>query len=227
MKKLREQMSPALAISLLALFVALGGGAYAAIGANTVGTAQLKNNAVKEAKIYKYSVTNTKLGTGAVTTSKIRNGQVTRPDIKAGAIGPEKIAIDAVTTEKLPNGAVTANKLASGIGWVVAYAEVNSDGTIAPANSSGIQNSDIGTYGTSIYCLSDLPDFNTMTVTPGIGLTEFDGIVSANADKAPFDEGLCGSFPEAQVAVITYYDDFFGSIAPVQSKKPFTIVLFE
>src|SRR6476620_4280879 len=46
--------SPALVISLIALFVALGGTSYAAITTlpkNSVGTAQIKNGAVTSAKL--------------------------------------------------------------------------------------------------------------------------------------------------------------------------------
>lgn len=52
-KRLFRAPSPALVISLIALFVALGGTTYAAVNlpANSVGTAQLKNNAVTAAKI--------------------------------------------------------------------------------------------------------------------------------------------------------------------------------
>ena len=56
MKKTFRAPSPALVISLIALFVALGGTSYAAITrlpANSVGTAQLKNNAVTGAKLAK------------------------------------------------------------------------------------------------------------------------------------------------------------------------------
>src|SRR3954471_14919513 len=54
--KLRARLgrpSPATAIALLALFVALGGTGYAALKlpTNSVGTAQLKNNAVTGAKV--------------------------------------------------------------------------------------------------------------------------------------------------------------------------------
>src|SRR5438552_3894324 len=56
MKKRLRAPSPALVISLNALFVALGGTSYAAITtlpANSVGTAQLKNNAVTGKKLAK------------------------------------------------------------------------------------------------------------------------------------------------------------------------------
>ena len=64
MKKALRAPSPALVISLIALFVALGGTSYAAINSlprNSVGTPQLKNNAV----------TATKIKNGAVTAAKI------------------------------------------------------------------------------------------------------------------------------------------------------------
>ena len=52
MKKHRFKPSPAMVVSLIALFVALGGTSYAAITAvpkNSVGTPQLKNGAVTAA----------------------------------------------------------------------------------------------------------------------------------------------------------------------------------
>jgi hypothetical protein len=51
--KLRQRLSPSLVISCAALFVALGGTSYAVIAlpANSVGTKQLKKNAVVSAKV--------------------------------------------------------------------------------------------------------------------------------------------------------------------------------
>jgi hypothetical protein len=63
--------SPALVISLIALFVALGGSAYAAtrLPKNSVGTKQLKKNAV----------TGPKIKSGAVTAAKINTRGLTVP----------------------------------------------------------------------------------------------------------------------------------------------------
>jgi len=62
LKRLRAP-SPPLVISLIALFVALGGTTYAAtnLPANSVGTTQLKNNAVTAPKIKNGAVTAAKL----------------------------------------------------------------------------------------------------------------------------------------------------------------------
>ncbi len=60
-------------VAYLALFVALGGSAYAAthLGKNSVGSKQLKNNAVVTAKIKKESVTGAKVKKGTLTGAQI------------------------------------------------------------------------------------------------------------------------------------------------------------
>src|SRR4051794_26716280 len=65
----RRLPSPSLAISLLALFVSLGGVGYAAA---TIGTGQIKN--------------------GAVTSKKIRNSTIRSRDVRKNALGPHAIA---------------------------------------------------------------------------------------------------------------------------------------
>ena len=57
-------------VAALALFVALGGTAWA-VAANSVGTPQLKNGAVKNAKI----------AGGAVTGAKVANGSIAKADL--------------------------------------------------------------------------------------------------------------------------------------------------
>jgi hypothetical protein len=72
-------MSPlALVIALLALVVAAAGAGYAAA---TIGTAQLKNNAVTSAKIKKNAVTTKKIKKNAVTGAKVKDGSLTAADL--------------------------------------------------------------------------------------------------------------------------------------------------
>jgi hypothetical protein len=58
LKRSLRHPSPALVISLIALFVALGGTTYAArsLPTNSVGTAQIKNEAVTRTKIAKQTL---------------------------------------------------------------------------------------------------------------------------------------------------------------------------
>jgi len=74
MHKRRFTPSPAMVVSLIALFVALGGTSYAAITAlptNSVGTPQLKNNAVTGPKIKNGAITAAKISHSALATAKI------------------------------------------------------------------------------------------------------------------------------------------------------------
>jgi len=83
--------SPALMISLLALFVSIGGVGYAAA---TIGTNDIQNGAV----------TNSKLRDGAVSSSKIGDGQVHTPDL----------GNQSVTGQKVKSGSLLASDFANG-----------------------------------------------------------------------------------------------------------------
>ena len=116
--KLEERPSPALVISLLALFVALGSGAYAA---NKIGTNQIKNKAVttkklagkavNASKLAGKSVKTGKLAAQAVTTGKLAAQAVSGDILKDAAVSESKLAQSAVVTDKIADGAVTNSKL--------------------------------------------------------------------------------------------------------------------
>ncbi len=99
-------------VAYLALFVALGGSAYAAghLGKNTVGPKQLKKNAVTSAKIKNE----------AVTAAKVKNGSLTGAQIKAGTLTGNQIDLSTLGT--VPNAqnaqtAQTANAVAPSEAW--------------------------------------------------------------------------------------------------------------
>jgi hypothetical protein len=69
--------SPAMIVALIALFAALTGSAYAALGKNTVGSKQLKSKAVTTGKI----------ANNAITGVKVANGSLTGEDINLSALG--------------------------------------------------------------------------------------------------------------------------------------------
>ncbi len=89
----RAKPSPALVISLIALFVALGSGAYAA---SKIKTKDIKNEAV----------TGKKLAKNAVKSNKTKDGGLKGKDLKDGAVTTPKIGDGAVTKEKLGPGAL-------------------------------------------------------------------------------------------------------------------------
>jgi hypothetical protein len=77
-----KRPSPALVIAILALFVALGGSAYAA---GKIGTKNIKANAITTSKIKK----------NAITTTKIKNEAITGAKIKESSLGPVPTATNA------------------------------------------------------------------------------------------------------------------------------------
>ena len=62
--------SASLAISLAALFVALGGTAFAV---SQIGTSQIRNGAVTAAKLHSAAVTSDKIKAGAVGSKRLAN----------------------------------------------------------------------------------------------------------------------------------------------------------
>jgi hypothetical protein len=100
LSRIRKHLSFANVMACAAVFIALGGSAYA-VGKNSVGTKQLKNNAVTSNKIKK----------NAVVTSKIRKDAIVGAKIRPGAVTTNKIGDGAVTTNKIGDGAVNGAKI--------------------------------------------------------------------------------------------------------------------
>lgn len=84
----RIMPSPAMVVALLALFVALGGGAYAAtnLPRNSVGTRQLRNQAVTIHKLAFNSVGTRRIQNNAVISSKVRNHSLLARDFAPGQL---------------------------------------------------------------------------------------------------------------------------------------------
>src|SRR5215217_859577 len=120
MDSIRSRLSFANVISLIALFVALGGTGYAAVKLpkNSVGGTQIKKN--------------------AVSSSKVKNGSLTKADFKAsdlpvGAQGPKG---DPGTPGRNgtngTNGTDGTNGTNGTDGTAKAFARVAADGTLQP-----------------------------------------------------------------------------------------------
>lgn len=123
MSKFRlRRPSPALFISVIALFVALGSGAYAA---GKIGTNDLKNNVITAKKVDRQ----------AITSSKIQ-----RQGVKVNKLAPQ-----AVDTGKIADLAVQNEKLLSPTIWAV----IDGD-TIPPTILSTNTDSKTGAGATGV-----------------------------------------------------------------------------
>jgi hypothetical protein len=96
MKRLKgRRPSPSLAISLVALFVALGGVSYAAA---TIGSAQIKNNSVKGTDIKNGSIASKDISKKTRNSLKGQRGPA-GPKGAAGAAGAAAANVYAVVTD--------------------------------------------------------------------------------------------------------------------------------
>jgi hypothetical protein len=111
---IRRRLTFANVMSTIAVFCALGGGAYAAatLPKNSVGTKQLKKNAVTNGKLGKNAVTNDKLANDAVTGAKVKDGSLTGADINLATlpkVGTAAIADNAAHATNADNATKAAN----------------------------------------------------------------------------------------------------------------------
>jgi trimeric autotransporter adhesin len=125
MSTLKKHLSVANVLSCLALFVALGGAAYAAtalapksvktrhLSKGAVTTQKLRNGAVTAAKLRNGAVIGTKIAFGAVGSNHLLDGGVRSVDLGGGVVTAAKLKDGAVTGEKLATNAVTASKIAA------------------------------------------------------------------------------------------------------------------
>jgi hypothetical protein len=154
MKHVTKDPRPRLVIAcLLVLALAVGGMAYAKpkkkVPRNSVGTAQLKNDAVTAAKV----------AVGAIGTSEIADGAIGAPDLALGAVGAPQIANGGVGAPEIANGGVGSPQIADGsVGSAdLAPGVVPSRQTFVNAPAGAVA---IGTTATEVGELTALPDGN-------------------------------------------------------------------
>jgi hypothetical protein len=95
LNSIRRHLSYANVMATIAVFIALGGSAFAVkvkLKANSVSTKNLKASAVTEPKLADGAVTSGKLAANAVNAGKLADGSVTGAKIADGSVGIEKSA---------------------------------------------------------------------------------------------------------------------------------------
>ncbi|HEY7256086.1 MAG TPA: hypothetical protein VH476_05330 [Solirubrobacterales bacterium] len=91
-------------VAYLALFLALGGSAYAFhLGKNSVGPKQLKKNSVTGPKIKSNAVSGAKIAGNAVDGSKVKDGSLTGSDIQPGSLTGANINQSSLTGVRAGN----------------------------------------------------------------------------------------------------------------------------
>jgi hypothetical protein len=214
-----KRLTYANVVSTLALFVAISGASAYAIEqlpTRSVGAKQLRPGAVTAKKLRKQAVTAPKIEPLAVKQGKIAAGAVTAAKLANEAVTTQRIADGAITPEKIPDDSITGLEVNEGtLGRVPsaedadrasfadsanpeAFAKVDAEGTVFPADSKGIGTADVlQGKEPGIYCVR-VPGFipKGAQVTPEYALN---GNVSAFVKL-----GGTASCPYPQVEVQTY-----------------------
>lgn len=81
----RKKPSPSMIVAMVALFVALSGGAYASVALNQVRSTHIKDGEVKTADIAGNAVTRAKINNNAINSDKVLNGGLEAVDLSAAA----------------------------------------------------------------------------------------------------------------------------------------------
>lgn len=97
-------------VAYLALFVALGGTAYAA--ATITSSDQLGDDVVTSRAVKNGTITGADLAFGSVGSAVIADGSVTKSDLHAASVDAGKLAPNAVTSDKIAPGSVGYGKIA-------------------------------------------------------------------------------------------------------------------
>ncbi|MFL5842329.1 MAG: hypothetical protein ACJ77Z_17925 [Thermoleophilaceae bacterium] len=233
MRRIRSRLSFANVISLIALFVALGGTGYAAV--------KLSPNSVTSKAIKRGAVTNSDLAKNAVTGSKVKDGSLLKQDFAVGQVpaGPSGPAgpQGAAGPQGLP-GTHGADGAQGPPGVATAFARLQADGTLLPTNapdgpeqSKDITQAMIEHGTTGQYCFGNLgfrPRSamvaldNANTVSP---LT-INKVVTVSVSRGnPLT--LCpAGFTDVRVNIVKIDDTANGNAPPALSDHGF-IVWFE
>ena len=115
MRRIRSHLTFANVVALLALFIVLGGGAYAAfhLPKNSVRSKNIVNGEVKKADLAGGAVTRRKLGANSVTGGKVSDGSLRLSDIVVGQ-----------DTARIDFGSLAANACAIGTVTTADFSEV-------------------------------------------------------------------------------------------------------
>jgi hypothetical protein len=140
--------SPAMAVALLALFVALGGVSWG-VATGTIGTRQIKNNSIRSTDIKNGQVFSRDLRNNDVRGKDVRGNTLTGADILESSLG------------KVPSAGQADIAFSP-----VAYARVAASGDVIEASSRGVGDANVSVESTSAYCFRNLPfQFKTAQAT--------------------------------------------------------------
>ena len=166
---MRKRLNFANVTSMLALFIALGGGAYAAatLPANSVGKSQIRSSAVGKSEAATNAIGRSEVRRSAVSTSEIATNGVGSSEIKTNAIGTKEIRDGKIDAADIADTAKASIAALNGVTFRVAATET---GTVTGGNAKSVtRTTDPGVY--SVDLGTDVSKCQVSATIAGTGAT--------------------------------------------------------
>jgi hypothetical protein len=172
MTKIRR--SPGVVIGVVALVLAMAGGAVALPGKNSVKSNDIAKNAVKSKHVK------------SIKSADISANAVGADAIGAGAVGASELADGSVSTAKLGNGAVTEAKLSADVAGEV----VSSNGSVPADAGQTVTLFTSGPFTVKARCTTTDPDIGFDVIfssTEAQTVSTILGVTGPDETQAHFD----------------------------------------
>ena len=127
----------------LALFIALGGTAYA-LDRSSITSREIAKGAVKRSEIKAGEVGKAEIRKDSVAPSEIRANAVRQAEIRTGAVGADELALDAVGGEKVDDGSLALADIAREVANVEFDPPVMNPGDCVSGRGLGVPNKTAG-----------------------------------------------------------------------------------
>jgi hypothetical protein len=201
---IRARLSYANVMATLAVFIALGGAAYAAveIPRNSVGARELKDHAVGTSELKDRAVGTDQLKPLSVGTPQLKEGSINhnrlRPhsvgvenlrqnsvgpnSLQGNAVGPDQLAPDSVSSPKVQDGSLQYNDLdPSGVAPRM-FAHVSSSGALGE-HSPSVQSA--GRTSKGQYFVNFDRDLHGCVAVSSVGFGFGPGVIGAGGTSQP------------------------------------------
>ena len=176
---MRKHLSFANVTSMVALFIALGGTAYAAaqLPVNSVGKAQIRSAAVGKSEAARNSVGRSEVRSSAIGKSEIARNGVGASEVREGSIDTSELANGKVEAIDLSDAAKTSLAALNGVTF---RAAVSDAGALTGGNAkSATRTADPGVY--SVDLGTDVSKCQVSATVAGTGATVGYAVVAPGA----------------------------------------------
>jgi hypothetical protein len=194
----RKRLSFANVTSMLALFIALGGSAYAAaqLPSNSVGKSQIRASAVGKSEAATNAIGRSEVRSSAIGTSEIATNGVGSSEVKTNAIGSKEIRDGKIDVADLSPAAQTVNGVTFRTSATDQGAATGGNAKSVARTAEGVYSVDLGTdvskcqVAAAIGGTGATPGF--VTVLPGastnlLTVNTFNTAEPPVADDRPFN----------------------------------------